>query len=384
MGENQQSNQTLLQPVPVYIPTPKHILEARKTNGTSTDDDEAPNRKRPKLEYVPKAIGINQNPIPTYIPSSLNSATNSEQQNASNLEYEPTKILNKNDSFTASDNDRGDVNGDDIIGLLSELSETDQMANGNQIKNTTKISNELNVSIESNDVKQSKETTSKENRHKNSSSSRHRHHSSSHRSSHSDRKSSSSSRSSSSSHRSSHHSSSRKSKHSDKDLHKPSSSSSSSKSSSKHKSSEHRRSSSSSSSSRHRSSNHSSDKRTSSSNNNNNSNSSNTNEDCANNSIIYEEESEDDDVEAQCRMIFEEFDPETIDGPSDEMIAQELESTTVPDESDDGASKANDAIKKKRIAHENADKQVKLTTTVNRNINHVKNAMQVGVVLKKI
>lgn len=53
---NQENTQITLKPtIPVYIPTPKHILESRKANG-SNKTDEYPASKKPKLEYVPKAI----------------------------------------------------------------------------------------------------------------------------------------------------------------------------------------------------------------------------------------------------------------------------------------------------------------------------------------
>lgn len=369
---NQQNTQTLKQPVPVYIPTPKHILEARRANGSNTDEGSA--RKKPKLEYVPKARTINHEPIPTYIPSSLNSTTNVE---TSNLEYEPTAASTRNNKNVLASSMGEDSNGDDISGLLTELS-TEQITNDENTLDTNGVLKESTDRDEVNEMKESQESKSKENRHKSSSSSsRHRHHSSSHKSSHSERKGSSSSRSSSSSHRSSHHSS-RKSKHSDKDKEKEidkeskdnKQSSKPSSSKDKHRSSEHRSSSKSSSSSRHHSSSHS-DRRSHS----NNNNSSKKEEDCKSELVNYESDDDgDDDVEAQCRLIFDEFDPSTIENQSNEM-ADELLSTK--DESDDASTRIDDAMKRKRVAYENADKQVKSITSFRRNADHVKSAMQV-------
>lgn len=361
----QQSTEILKQPVPVYIPTPKHLLEARKANGSSRSD-ECSASKRPKLEYVPKAITNNSTPIPTYVPSSVPSTTNDE--------YEPSTVCAKN--AVLNDNE-ADSNGDDIMGLLTELS-SEQITNNENQGNCMTIESKASKNLS--DLEEPKEQKSKENSHKSSSSSsRHRHHS--HKSSHSDRKGSSSSKSSSSTHKSSHHSSSHKSKHSDKDKDKhldkdkdrdkaKSRHSSKSSKDTKHKSSEHR--SKSSSSSRRHSSSHHSEKKTHSS----NSNSSNKPEDCITNSIAYETESEDDDVEAQCRLIFEEFDPSTIETKTDETL-NGLSSPSAEDEGNDASNKIDDTTKKKRVAHDNADKHVKSIATFRRHSDHVKNAMQV-------
>lgn len=357
---NPSNIQTLQPPVPVYIPTPKHILEARKANGSNANDAEGSASKKPKLEYVPKSISITSSPVPTYIPSSL--------KESSNHEYEPTNNFTKINAI--AENIEGDSNGDDISGLLTELS-NEQITN-NDITNATKEIVEKKDIDKSKELKESKDSKSKENTYRSSSSSsssRHRHHSSSHRSTHSDRKNSSSSRSGSSSHKSSHHSSG-KSKHSDKDILKESRHSSKSSKNSKHRSGESRsKSSSSSSSSHHHSSRHSDKKTTHRS----NKTSINKQKDCIN-SVVYETNSEDDDVEAQCRMIFDEFDPSTINSISDEM-ENGFASKTVENESNDILSKIDDATKKKRIAHENADKTEKIP--VKKHTNHVKNAMQV-------
>lgn len=356
-----QNIEIVKQPVPVYIPTPKHLLEARKVNG-STKYDECSASKRPKLEYVPKALSNNSAPIPTYVPSSVaNTVTD---------EYEPRNVCGNNADVLNCDVE-ADSNGDDILGLLNELS-TEQMTNNSNQSNCMTINSK--PSTDTIDLDETKEQKSKENSHKSSSSSRHRHHS--HKSSHSERKSSNtSSRSSSSTHKSSHHSS-HKSRHADKakdkhlDKNKDKAKSRHSSKSSKdikHKSNEHR---SKSTSSRHHSSHHS-DKKTHSSNN----NSSNQSKDCVNNSIEYETESEDDDVEAQCRMIFEEFVPSTIENKTDET-SNGLSMSTEED-ANDITAKIDDATRKKRVAHENADKQIKSIASFRRQGDHVKNAMQV-------
>lgn len=315
------------------------------------------------MEYVPKAINNHSEPIPTYIPSSVPNQT-------SNDEYEPSPVFSKEDVIENPID--VDLNADDISGLLTELS-SEQITNNEN--HTVNVPNDSEQTI---DLKGSQHHKSKENSHRSlsssSSSSRHRHHSSSstHKSSHSDRKSSS--RSSGSTHKSSHHSSSsssRKSKHSDRDRDKEKSvhtSSSKSSKESRHKN-EHRSksSSSSSSSSRHHSSSGHSNQKTHNSNNNNKT------KDCQNSSVIYETDSEEDDVEAQCRIIFEEFDPSTLECKQDEMPNGSATST----EEDDSTSKVDDVTKKKRVAHENADNQNKPITTIKRHTNHVTNALQV-------
>lgn len=334
----------LNQPVPVYIPTPKHILEARKVNGSNTTNDESPVvRKKPKLEYVPKAITNHNEPIPTYIPSSLNNTSNVE---AAHLEYEPTHPSTVNNRNVFINNIDVDQNGDDITGLLTELSNERTSHDG---ISAIKKPNEENSSKTLNEENG---RSLKENSHRSSSSSsssRHRHHSSSYKSTHS------SSRSSSSSHRSSHNSS-RKKKHSDKDKHRDKDRDSKeikkhwSKSSSthKHKSSEH------------------SDRKLHSNNNRSSKKEENEADDCDTNSVIYDADSGD-DIEQQCRMIFEQFDATTIE-------KQSVEPLQVKDVSD---SVIDDTAKKKRVAHENADKLTKSIAPIKKNENHLRNAMQV-------
>lgn len=198
---------------PIYIPTPKHILEARKVLNSTERSSEPPEKKK-RLEYVPESRTNTTYPTPTYIPSKLNA-------NATNI-------------VEGNINGQNDLNSDDITGLLNELTSEHQSNDENHSENVPKS-----------DV---------ENIDKTKSSSTSRHHHSSHKSSRSQSNRSHSDRdqkisSNKSSHRSS--SSSNKSKHSDK-------SKNSDKSSSKHRSERKSSSSSSSSSSKHRPSSHSS------------------------------------------------------------------------------------------------------------------------------
>lgn len=85
--------------------------------------------------------------------------------------------------------------------------------------------------------------------------------------------------------------------------------------------------------------------------------------------MLYESGSEEDDVEAQCRLIFEEYKPEKNESNGNDEHTQ--------DEINDDAAQADDASKKKRVAHENADKQNKPIAPFKKTANHVQNAMQV-------
>lgn len=191
--------------MPIYIPTPKHILEARKAQNASERNSEPPDKKQ-RLEYVPESRTNTTYPIPTYIPSKLNA--------------DATNIVE------ASTNGQNDLNGDDITGLLSELASKQQSDDENHSENVP------NHGVE--DVEKSKSSSKSRHRHSSHKSSRSQ---SSRSHSERDRKSSASK----SCHKSS--SSSTKSKHSDKSSSKHrgerKSSSSSSSSSSKHRSSSH-------------------------------------------------------------------------------------------------------------------------------------------------
>lgn len=199
---------------PVYIPTPKYILEARKAQSASESDTE-PVTKKPKLEYVPAAKTNTKYPIPTYIPT----------------------VLNATDAIDKSNIEQNDINGDDIAGLLNELAAEQPSDNENHSENVPKLDS---------DTVEKPKSSSKHRHH--SSSSSHKSSSRSHSSSHSK---SSSSKSSSSHKHSSSSSSSKKSTHSDKS--KDSSRHSDKSSSERKNRSERKSSSSSSSSSRHRS-----------------------------------------------------------------------------------------------------------------------------------
>lgn len=88
---------------------------------------------------------------------------------------------------------------------------------------------------------------------------------------------------------------------------------------------------------------------------------------------MYETDLEEDDVEAQCRMIFEEFDPETVTPASDaDPTAQ-----TGTNETHDPMAKYDDSAKRKRVAYEHAESQHKPLKSSKPSTNHVQNAMKV-------
>lgn len=367
--DNLQNIQLLQPPAPFYIPTPKHILEARKAS--IEDDGTTPTSKKPKLEYVPQAKTPSNNlyPIPTYVPSTVSNV--------------PAAINPSVNAIEQSNINGNDSNGDDISGILTELS-TDQnndleeiLNDNSEIKLKSPCENgtvaEKHRRHSSNSTSSSRSQSSRSDRDKKVASSRKhtsKDKSPNHKtiSSSSGHKSSKTSSSASSSHRSS---SSSKSKHKDK-----SKSSHSSSSSSKHKSSssdkEHRKTSSSSSSHK-RSSSHSDSKHRKHSKDEKSENSKSQIED-----VVYDIDSDfdDGDVEAECRMIFEEFDPSTIKPATSEITDDRRPSI----ESDDVSS--DDVNKRKRVAHENADKQFKPLQTFQKTSNHVQNAMQVSKIVE--
>lgn len=80
-------------------------------------------------------------------------------------------------------------------------------------------------------------------------------------------------------------------------------------------------------------------------------------------------ESDEDDVEAQCRMIFEEYEPKEIS--ADEMNG----TTSKPDDNEKSSIENETALGKKRLAHENADRPI---IPFKKSVNHAQNAMQVS------
>lgn len=88
---------------------------------------------------------------------------------------------------------------------------------------------------------------------------------------------------------------------------------------------------------------------------------------------MYESDLEEDDVEAQCRMIFEEFEPDTITPASDSESAEHPNRT----DSVDPMAKYDDASKRKRVAYENADQHHKPLKARNKGTTHIQSAMQV-------
>lgn len=84
--------------------------------------------------------------------------------------------------------------------------------------------------------------------------------------------------------------------------------------------------------------------------------------------IQYEMDSEEDDIEAQCRMIFDEYVP-------DEKPSEETNGHTT-DTVNEITERSEETMKRKRTAYENADKTLR---PFKKSSNHVQNAMQVNV-----
>lgn len=324
-----QEIQILQPPVPVYVPTPKHILEGRKTNGVLAprpDVDHEQVKKKPRLEYVPKPMNPEKtisDSTPVYVPTAL-------------TDHIDIAI----DEYIDSTQKSEDV--DDLSGIATELlfeNECKDQNTESQIKTVGKSADSEN--------KREKSESSRKHSH----SDRHKHGSS---------KESSHRSSSSSKHKSSHHSSSSqsKSKHSEKDrVRKKRTEDRSSSKDSKSSTSSHKHSSSrkSSGSSRRKTHEHHSKSKS------------------GKEAVVYatDSEVEEDDIEAQCRMIFDEFDPSTV------VKGETLEDDDTP--AVDSLAKYDDFNKKKRVAHDNADTKPLLSFT--RSSNHVHNAMQVFLVV---
>lgn len=81
-------------------------------------------------------------------------------------------------------------------------------------------------------------------------------------------------------------------------------------------------------------------------------------------------DSEEDDIEAQCRMIFDEYVPN--EKPSEETNGHATDAVNEITE------RSEEIIKRKRTAHENADKPL---LPFKKSSNHVQSAMQVNVCL---
>lgn len=358
--------QLLEPPVPVYVPTPKHILaKARKENGSTAIAAAPialtePVKKRPKLEYVPRSKH------PVDIASTA-------------LKYVPWKFPSPSDEYVPSTDLK---ETDDLTGIENELISTNETTQSNDEKvgmSEAAAPIDVEKSIESNgSAKRSGSKEKSSSRHGSSSKSSHStHHSDRHK--HSSSSSKSSHRSSSSSHKksssSSHSSSSTsrgKSKYSDKEKDKDKDKDRSSSKESKEKNGDKKPTSSSSSSHRRSSSHKSTRHRSSSSEHKSKSDSASKNETINTDALMYETDLEEDDVEAQCRMIFEEFDPETVTPSTDSESAAHPNK----DESYDPMAKYDDCGKRKRVAYENADSQHKPMKPFSQSTNHVQNALQ--------
>lgn len=83
--------------------------------------------------------------------------------------------------------------------------------------------------------------------------------------------------------------------------------------------------------------------------------------------IQYEMDSEEDDIEAQCRMIFDEYVPDEKPSPDKNgHTTNAVNEITEPSE---------EIMQRKRTAHENADRPL---LPFKKSSNHVQNAMQVN------
>lgn len=363
----QQSIQMLQPPVPIYVPTPKHILEARKENNNTSE----PNKKKPKLEYVPKSkTPLDTSQIPTYIPSPMIRALSDNECDHKETYY-PTDIYSESSQpVNVADNKYSDNKNEDILVENNE----------SKIQNDMKFESS-SIKLHRHSSSSSKSSNSRS--HSGSHSSRHKdkHSSSSKESSSHHRSSNSSHKSSSSSKLSNHHShsssSSSKTKHSDKSKEKQTEKDGKDAhhSSSKHKSSRHKgdekKKLSKSSSSSSKSHNSSSKKDQNSTGKSSSGNGEHIDTFVDEDKLQYDFDSDEDDVEAQCRMIFEEFDPTSV-AKEDEQETDSSEKT------DSSNAKYDNFNAKKRVAYENADKQHKPLATFNRKSNHVSNAMQVS------
>lgn len=324
---------------PVYKPTPKTILEARKTEFTDAIEP-VDQSKRPKLEYVPKSVNYSDQNTPTYTPSTVENPTDG---------YVPEPHVSLQQ-----------------VHIESALEKTvvEEHSNGNKSSmDEPKCHNEGSKMKSSGSSSRHKSSSSS----KKSSRDRDKHHSS--------RSGSSSKEPSSSTHksvdkRSSKHSSSSRRHHSSsssrsKDTH---TSSGSSRSKSKHrerpKDKESKHSSSSSrpkerpedqSSSTNKE--HASDGGTI------------TDDDLAN--LSYDE----DDIEAQCRLIFEEYNAQCAKSQTIPSTSNQTDSFDNETKIDPVAEKyANTGIKS-RAAHANADNVERPVRPIA--INHEQSAMQV-------
>lgn len=312
---------------PTYQPTPI----VNNTNDQSCDD---PVKKKPRLEYLPIPIK------PTYKPCVIRKDVHKNDQSiTSTATYIPSKIVPTKSEIIESDT----IN--EIIDNDKEKTETEtQKSPESEVKEE---SNEI-IEILDNSTIETSEKESENKKHKDkkeerkSSSSHHRH-------------------SSSSSSRSKHHKSSRERDESSSSKHRHKSSSSSS---SHHKSSRHK-SSRSSSRSRDSSSKKDKDEKRSKEKKEEKPKVEKKTEEIPTEMLSMSDE-EDIDIEEQCRMIFETYEPpaETDKLPSSSKSSDNDENPTTTTMS---------TIEKRRFAHENAASVSRPTT--NLKPNHTQSAL---------
>ncbi|XP_055679057.1 putative exonuclease GOR [Lutzomyia longipalpis] len=340
---------------PVYTPSQK-----KEAPGV---EEQEPVPKKAKLEYVPHSIStkavMNDHPAPSYIPSvSVLKKTNPAEISLEEIDEE----LNLISDILQDVESNGDVQQEHVVTYKpSKIVEVNAATKCSEKENIEKTQEKEKVVKEAKEKPvedvEKKEKPPEEKKHKSSRSNSHRSHSSSkskhHSSSKSSSKSSSSSHKSSSKSRESDHKSSHRS--SSKHRHSSSSSSKSSKTSSASKKSE----------------------KTSSSKSEKSSSSKNTQSESARLqefdllAALEAESSDEDDIEAQCKMIFEEFTAqESTEGRTSDKppLLEKKPEPEAPELHEEHA-------KKKRIAHENAQKRPSLLPAPPKRVNHIQTAL---------
>ncbi|ETN59207.1 rnase h (70) [Anopheles darlingi] len=410
-------------PVATYSATPKSLLNQSRSSADHGDDNDATVRKKAKLEYIPMPTIA-----PKYVPSALAKQPQTASNGGKSDEAEankqsatvPSKEVKETDGLVdvptpveekppsqppqdeITDHDRNGTNGvesNKLDSVKDEKPPTEESKQHRSSKSSAKDEGERKKDSSHRHSSSTRKSSSSSTHHKSSESSS-KEYSNKERSTASNSSSSSKSRSSSSSSKSSHRdkdkesSRSHSSKHSsdkDKDRHhgssdkershsRSSSSKSSNHSSSNHKSSskskEHHKTSSSSSSS-------SSSKRKSSSAPETPAAAEETKTVHPSEDEIYQElvnnppsdidmDSDDDDVMQQCKMIFEEYQPDTQ--PNDAKDAGKNGHLDLVDMFAENPS--YDDNRKKRVAYEKSATTSKLLPAVEKKTNHIQNAIK--------
>ena len=349
---------------PVYIPTPKIQPPKLLTLGTIS--------KQNKLEYVPtkpqindapqtKNYSPNTNTVPVYVPSNT-IKLNLSSVDKFNLDECASEIDLIDEVIEAQFSETEDVINQEIKG--KSTTETKEVAKAAQYDKSAAKKNSSKNSTRSSsksDQRSSSSRSSSRHRHKKSSTSDKEHKD---KSSNRDKKSSSSK----SSKHSSHNSKSSAYHRSSTSHHKSSSSSSRYKDKGKEsrnsKSSSYR---SSSSSKKLPQTKHDANKVTKPVEEIKNS------DDRSSDANVYLSDDDDMDIEAQCKMIFEQFSPKTAGASSPIPIANTLKRRSSSDED----TNMDDNLRKKRIAHENYKSKQEIAPPARSRPNHVQTAIRV-------